>query len=174
MENTFMYAVMKTGGKQYKVTPGNTLKIEKIEADVGASVDFDNVLMVAQGEDIRVGAPHVEGGKIVATVLNQGRGKKVKILKFKRRKHHLKRMGHRQAFTEVVITSIMAEGIEETWQPPPIWQPPVETVDTTPETDEVQEPTVDDTAAEKPKIDVTPASVDDPTNEVTPPDSQKK
>jgi large subunit ribosomal protein L21 len=76
MENTFMYAVMKTGGKQYKVTPGNTLKIEKIEADVGASVDFDNVLMVAQGEDIRVGTPHVEGGKIVATVLNQGRGKK--------------------------------------------------------------------------------------------------
>jgi len=185
-----MYAVMKTGGKQYRVAPGDALKIEKIEADVGARVDFDNVLMVAQDEDIRIGTPHVDGGKVVATVLEQGRGKKVQIIKFKRRKHHLKRMGHRQAFTEVRITSILADGIEETWQPPPVWQPPVETeeVQEAPNVEAIpsdiataEEPNVEATA-EKPNVEATSSDtvaaeepkVEAPTNEVTPPDSQKK
>ncbi len=103
-----MYAVIATGGKQYKVKEGDTLKVEKLVAEDGASVDFEKVLMVADGENIKVGTPYVDGGKVTATVKSQGRGKKVKVLKFKRRKHHLKHLGHRQAFTELEITAIAA------------------------------------------------------------------
>ncbi len=106
-----MYAVIQTGGKQYKVAEGNTLRIEKLPAKVGASVDFSNVLMVADGDNIKIGAPLVEGGKVTATVMACGRCKKVKIIKFKRRKHHRKQMGHRQHYTDVKITAIMADGI---------------------------------------------------------------
>lgn len=106
-----MYAVIKTGGKQYKVTEGTVLKIEKIAAEVGANVDFNDVLMVSNGDQIEIGTPRVNGGKVTATVQEQGRGKKIKIIKFKRRKHHRKQMGHRQSYTEVKITGIMAEGI---------------------------------------------------------------
>ncbi len=103
-----MYAVIKTGGKQYKVSEGETLKIEKLAAEVGGTVAFDDVLLVADGDDIKVGAPLVEGGKVNATVVSHGRGKKVMIIKFKRRKHYRKQAGHRQAYTEVQITGISA------------------------------------------------------------------
>jgi large subunit ribosomal protein L21 len=103
-----MYAVIQTGGKQYRVAEGDTLKIEKIAADEGASVELDKVLMIADGENVTVGKPFVEGGKVTATVTAHGRGKKVKIIKFRRRKHHLKRQGHRQWFTELSITGISA------------------------------------------------------------------
>ena len=101
-----MYAVIKTGGKQYRVSEGETLRIETLDANEGDSVDFDQVLMVGEGEDVRIGAPLLDGGKVTATVKAHGRGKKVEIIKFRRRKHHMKRMGHRQNFTEVEITGI--------------------------------------------------------------------
>ncbi|MBE0435659.1 MAG: 50S ribosomal protein L21 [Methylomicrobium sp.] len=103
-----MYAVIQTGGKQYRVEEGATLKIEKLELGTGDSVEFDKVLMVQSGDAVKVGQPYVEGGKVTATVLSQGRHKKVKIIKFRRRKHHMKQMGHRQYFTEVQITGISA------------------------------------------------------------------
>ena len=103
-----MYAVIQTGGKQYRVAEGDTLKIEKIVADTGATVELDKVLMIADGDNVRVGQPFIEGGKITATVNAHGRGKKVNILKFRRRKHHMKRQGHRQWFTELTITGISA------------------------------------------------------------------
>jgi len=101
-----MYAVIKTGGKQYKVSEGQTLKVEKIAADEGASIDIDQVLMVVDGDKVSVGSPLVEGGKVTATVKSHGRGKKVEIIKFRRRKHHRKQMGHRQSYTELQITGI--------------------------------------------------------------------
>ena len=103
-----MYAVIQTGGKQYRVAEGTTLKIEKLELGTGDSVEFDKVLLVASGDAVKVGAPFIEGGKVSATVLSQGRHKKVKIIKFRRRKHHMKQMGHRQYYTEVRITGISA------------------------------------------------------------------
>jgi large subunit ribosomal protein L21 len=103
-----MYAVIQTGGKQYRVAEGDTLRVEKLGAETGASVDLDKVLLVADGDNVKVGAPYVEGGKVSATVKAHGRGKKVKIVKFKRRKHHLKRQGHRQWYTELEITGISA------------------------------------------------------------------
>ena len=101
-----MYAVIKTGGKQYRVTKGETVKVEKIFAEEGAMIDFNEVLMIADGENITVGAPYINGGKVTATVQAQGRGPKVEIIKFRRRKHHLKHQGHRQSYTEVRITDI--------------------------------------------------------------------
>lgn len=101
-----MYAVFLSGGKQHRVTEGQTVRLEKIELEVGAKVEFDNVLMIANGEEINVGAPYIAGSKVVAEVVTQGRADKVKIVKFKRRKHSRKQMGHRQWFTEVKITGI--------------------------------------------------------------------
>ncbi|MEN8166164.1 MAG: 50S ribosomal protein L21 [Pseudomonadota bacterium] len=103
-----MYAVVQTGGKQYRVSEGDTIKVEKLGADEGASVELDKVLMVTDGEDVKVGAPYVEGGVVTATVKSHGRGKKVKIIKFRRRKHHMKRQGHRQWYTELQVTGINA------------------------------------------------------------------
>ena len=103
-----MYAVIQTGGKQYRVSEGDTVKVEKLEADEGTSVDFDTVLIVADGDNIKVGAPFVEGGKVTATVQSQGRAKKIEIIKFRRRKHYDKRTGHRQYYTELKITGISA------------------------------------------------------------------
>ncbi|MEP4602711.1 50S ribosomal protein L21 [Saccharospirillum sp.] len=103
-----MYAVIVSGGKQYRVSEGETLKLEKIEAETGASIDFDKILLVVNGEKVNIGAPVVKGAKVTAEVVAHGRHKKVKILKFKRRKHHMKQMGHRQWFTEVKITGISA------------------------------------------------------------------
>lgn len=101
-----MYAIIKTGGKQYKVREGETLKVEKLPAEVGDSIDFDQVMMIADGDKINVGAPLIEGGKVTAEVTEHGRGKKIMIIKFKRRKHHRKQMGHRQSFTEIKVTAI--------------------------------------------------------------------
>ncbi|MCX7087185.1 MAG: 50S ribosomal protein L21 [Methylococcales bacterium] len=103
-----MYAVIQTGGKQYRVEEGTTLKIEKLELGAGDSVEFDKVLMIQSGESSNIGLPYINGAKVTATVLSQGRHKKVKILKFKRRKHHMKQMGHRQYYTEIQITGISA------------------------------------------------------------------
>lgn len=103
-----MYAVFATGGKQYRVKEGDRIRVERLVGDEGASVDFDSVLMVGEGEAVKIGAPYVAGGRVTATVKSQGRGKKVNIIKFRRRKHHMKRMGHRQAFTELEITGITA------------------------------------------------------------------
>ncbi len=101
-----MYAVIASGGKQHRVIEGETLKLEKIEVATGESIDFDQVLMVVNGDDIKIGAPMVDGAKVTAEVVSHGRGDKVKIIKFRRRKHSMKRQGHRQWFTEVRITSI--------------------------------------------------------------------
>ena len=103
-----MYAVIQTGGKQYRVKEGATLKIEKLELSEGDSIEFDKVLMLGEGADVKVGQPFVDGGKVSATVMSQGRHKKIKVLKFKRRKHHMKQTGHRQYYTEVQITGISA------------------------------------------------------------------
>ncbi|MGB0893648.1 MAG: 50S ribosomal protein L21 [Parashewanella sp.] len=103
-----MYAVFKSGGKQHRVAEGHVLRLEKLEVATGETIEFDQVLLVANGDDVKVGAPLVEGGKVVAEVVSHGRGEKVRIVKFKRRKHHEKQMGHRQWFTEVKITAINA------------------------------------------------------------------
>jgi large subunit ribosomal protein L21 len=102
-----MYAVIKTGGKQYKVAQGDTLKIETLAADVGSIVSFDEVLMVGEGEQVKVGAPFVAGGAVKAEVLAHGRGDKIRIVKHRRRKHYHKEQGHRQNFTEVKVTEIL-------------------------------------------------------------------
>ena len=103
-----MYAVITSGGKQFRVVEGQTLKLEKLAAEVGSTIHFDDVLMVANGDDIKVGLPFVKGVKVAASVIGQGRHKKIHILKFRRRKHHMKRQGHRQNYTEVKITQIQA------------------------------------------------------------------
>jgi large subunit ribosomal protein L21 len=103
-----MYAVIKTGGKQYRVMEGESLRVEKLAADVDSTVTFDEVLLVGEGENVSVGAPMVAGASVSATVRAHGRSKKVRIIKFRRRKHHLKRQGHRQHYTEVEITGINA------------------------------------------------------------------
>jgi large subunit ribosomal protein L21 len=101
-----MYAVIQTGGKQYRVAKGDVIRVEQLPAEVGQSIDFDQVLMVSNGEKQQLGQPTVAGAKVKGEVLEQGRAKKIFILKFKRRKHHMKRQGHRQNFTAVRITDI--------------------------------------------------------------------
>ncbi|KXI21514.1 50S ribosomal protein L21 [Photobacterium sanguinicancri] len=103
-----MYAVFQSGGKQHRVSEGQTLRLEKLDAETGANVEFDSVLLVANGEEVTVGAPFVAGGKVTAEVVTHGRGDKIKVVKFRRRKHSRKQMGHRQWFTEVKITGISA------------------------------------------------------------------
>ena len=103
-----MYAVIKTGGKQYRVAAGEKLKIEQIPAEVGAEVTLDQVLMVGEGESVKIGAPLVSGASVKATVLSQGRHKKVTIFKMRRRKHYQKHQGHRQNYTEIRIDGISA------------------------------------------------------------------
>ncbi|MEE9451968.1 MAG: 50S ribosomal protein L21 [Gammaproteobacteria bacterium] len=101
-----MYAVIKSGGKQYRVQEGDTLKLEKLAEAIGNSINFDQVLMVANGDAIKIGDPYVANVKVSAEVVEQGRHKKIRIIKFKRRKHSIKRMGHRQDYTAVKITKI--------------------------------------------------------------------
>ncbi len=103
-----MYAVIEAGGKQHRVVEGETLKLEKIEAATGETIEFDKVLMAGAGEDVKIGKPVVDGAKVTAEVVAHGRHKKVKIVKFNRRKHYRKETGHRQWFTEVKITGISA------------------------------------------------------------------
>lgn len=101
-----MYAVIESGGKQHRVVEGETLKLEKIEVAPGGTIEFDKVLLVGEGEGVNIGTPYVAGGKVTAEVIAQGRHKKVKIIKFRRRKHSMKQAGHRQWYTEVKITGI--------------------------------------------------------------------
>ena len=102
-----MYAVVKTGGKQYKVSAGEKLKVEQIPADVGAEVVLDQVLMVGEGDNVRVGQPTVAGATVKATVVAHGRGEKIRIFKMRRRKHYQKHQGHRQNYTELRIEAIV-------------------------------------------------------------------
>ena len=101
-----MYAVIQTGGKQYRVAEGDTLKVEKLEAAEGDKIEFDQVLMIQSDDGLKVGKPLVDGGKVSATVVSNGRHKKIHIVKFKRRKQYMRRTGHRQYFSEVQITGI--------------------------------------------------------------------
>ena len=103
-----MYAVIKTGGKQYRVAAGEKLKIEQIPAEVGAEITLDQILMLGEGETVKIGAPLVSGATVKATVLSQGRHDKVKIFKMRRRKHYQKHQGHRQNYTEIRIDGISA------------------------------------------------------------------
>ena len=101
-----MYAVIKTGGKQYRVSAGQSLRVEKLSAEAGSEVVISDVLMVGEGEAVTLGAPLVAGAAVKATVLSQGRGDKIRIFKMRRRKHYRKSQGHRQAYTEIRIDSI--------------------------------------------------------------------
>ena len=103
-----MYAVIKSGGKQHRVEEGEFLRLEKLDVATGENIDFEEVLMVVDGDNVKIGAPLVEGSKVTGEVLSHGRADKVKIIKFNRRKHSRKQMGHRQWFTEVKITGISA------------------------------------------------------------------
>jgi large subunit ribosomal protein L21 len=100
-----MYAVIESGGKQHRVEEGEVLRLEKLEASTGDSVSFDKVLMIGEGADVKIGKPYIEGN-VTAEVLNHGRADKVSIIKFRRRKHHMKHQGHRQWYTELKITAI--------------------------------------------------------------------
>ena len=101
-----MYAVVSTGGKQYKLAQGDICRIEKLDVEEGASIELDQVLMIADGDKISIGTPLVKGGKVTATVKAHGRAKKIEIMKFRRRKHHQKKTGRRQYYTEIEITGI--------------------------------------------------------------------
>jgi large subunit ribosomal protein L21 len=102
-----MYAVISTGGKQYRVSEGSVLRIEKLEAEAGANVEFDKVLLVGQGDQVKIGAPFLDGGKVTATVQSHGKGDKKVIVKFRRRKHYMRQGTHRQTYTEVKVTGIL-------------------------------------------------------------------
>ena len=101
-----MYAIIKTGGKQYRVAAGEKLKVEKLAGDIGSEFLIDQVLLLGAGDDVKVGTPLVSGASVSAKVLAQGRGDKVKIFKMRRRKHYEKNQGHRQSYTEIEITGI--------------------------------------------------------------------
>ena len=103
-----MYAIIVTGGKQYRVMDGEVLRVEKLDAEAGANVEINEVLLVGNGDSVTVGTPTVAGAKVTATVKSHGRLDKIRIVKFRRRKHHRKQMGHRQHFTEIQITGITA------------------------------------------------------------------
>ena len=104
-----MYAVFRTGGKQYRATTGDVLRLEKIEAEEGATIEFDEVLLVGEGADVKVGSPLLDGGSVSAKVLRQGKSRKVPVVKFRRRQNYLRQGSHRQQFTEVEITAIAGE-----------------------------------------------------------------
>jgi large subunit ribosomal protein L21 len=105
---SIMYAVVKTGGKQYRVVAGEKLKVEQIPADVGAEITLDQVLMVGEGESVKIGTPVVAGAKVTAKVIAHGRHEKINIFKMRRRKHYRKNQGHRQNYTEIEIAGISA------------------------------------------------------------------
>ncbi|HEY0178966.1 MAG TPA: 50S ribosomal protein L21 [Dokdonella sp.] len=108
-----MYAVIVTGGRQYRVAQGETLRVEKLDGDVGAEVKLDQVLLVGEGEGVTVGAPLVSGALVTAKIKSHGRADKIRIVKFRRRKHHRKEMGHRQHYTEIEIVGITGAGGKE-------------------------------------------------------------
>jgi large subunit ribosomal protein L21 len=102
-----MFAVIATGGKQYRVQKGSVLRIEKLPEAAGAAVEFDRVLLLGEGADVKVGKPYIEGGKVTATVQSHGQGDKVRIVKFRRRKHYKREKCHRQEYTEIKVTEIV-------------------------------------------------------------------
>ena len=142
-----MYAVIKTGGKQYRVTPGDVIKVETLEAAVGASVNFEEVLMIADGDKITVGTPTIASAKVAATVIAHGRAKKVEIVKFRRRKHHQKRTGHRQNYTQVQVQNINGKGAPEKVMAPKTADAETET--TTAKKDSPKKKAADKPAAKK-------------------------
>jgi large subunit ribosomal protein L21 len=101
-----MYAVIRTGGKQYRVEPGATIRVEKLEGEAGKVLEFGEVLLVGDGDNVTVGAPHVAGAKVTAEIVAQGRGEKLLVFKFRRRKQYRRKNGHRQSFTALKITEI--------------------------------------------------------------------
>lgn len=101
-----MFAIIETGGKQYRVMQGSRLQIEKLETEAGDTVTFDKVLFVQEGENVNVGTPYLDNARVDAKVIEQTRGKKIRIIKFKRRKHHMRRAGHRQYLTDIEVTAI--------------------------------------------------------------------
>ena len=101
-----MYAVIVTGGKQYRVVAGEILRVEKLDGDVGSAVEINNVLMLGDGDKITLGTPSIAGALVKATIKSHGRLEKIRIVKFRRRKHHRKQMGHRQHYSEIEITGI--------------------------------------------------------------------
>lgn len=103
-----MYAVFVSGGKQHRVREGEKIKLEKIETETGGTVEFDRVLLAGEGGDVKIGTPDLEGAKVTGEVVSHGRHDKIQIIKFRRRKHSMKQMGHRQWYTEVKITGIKA------------------------------------------------------------------
>jgi large subunit ribosomal protein L21 len=102
-----MYAVIAAGGKQYRVAQGDVIRVERLDGESGAHVDFDKVLLISDGEKLAVGAPYLEGGKVSGTIKSQGRARKIEIIKFRRRKGYRRKQGHRQAYTEIQITDII-------------------------------------------------------------------
>ena len=102
-----MFAVLKTGGKQYRVKEGSVLRVEKLDAAAGDKIEFDKVLLLGEGEDVHIGRPYLEGSKVEATVQSQGKSRKIDVVKFKRRKNYQRLHGHRQAFTEIRVTGIV-------------------------------------------------------------------
>jgi large subunit ribosomal protein L21 len=106
LQETSMYAVIATGGKQYRVKDGAVLRVEKLDAEEGANIEFDRVLLVGDGDAVTVGTPFLTGGKVSAVVMTQGKGRKIEIVKFRRRKNYRRTKGHRQHFTQVKITGI--------------------------------------------------------------------
>ena len=108
-----MYAVFRTGGKQYRAAKGDVLRLEKIEADEGATITFDEVLLIGEGADVKVGDPLLSGSSVSGKVLSQGKTKKVNVVKFKRRQNYLRQGSHRQFYTEVEITGISASGAKK-------------------------------------------------------------
>ena len=102
------YAVIVTGGKQYRVMEGETLRVEKLEGDVDSELKFDQVLLIGSGDSINIGGPLISGALVAATIVKHGRADKIRIIKFRRRKHHMKQQGHRQHYTEIKITGINA------------------------------------------------------------------
>jgi len=109
-----MYAVVKTGGKQYRVSPGDTLRVELLDVKEGDEVTLDQILMIGEGESVTIGSPLIDNASVTAKVVKHGRDKKVRIVKFRRRKHHHKQMGHRQGFTELEITGLSGAGLSAT------------------------------------------------------------
>jgi large subunit ribosomal protein L21 len=108
-----MYAVFRTGGKQYRAAKGDVLRLEKIEADEGATITFDEVLLIGEGADVKVGDPLLSGSSVSGKVLSQGKTKKVNVVKFKRRQNYLRQGSHRQFYTEVEITGISGSGAKK-------------------------------------------------------------
>jgi large subunit ribosomal protein L21 len=103
-----MFAVINTGGKQYRVSEGTVLRVEKLPADAGATVEFGEVLLVGEGDTFKIGKPYLSGAKVTATVQAHGKAAKVRIVKFRRRKHYLRQKTHRQPYTEIKVTGIVA------------------------------------------------------------------